>query len=72
MNQNDLQFDPYHNISEVVLKGDVQGSSTGKIILPSSMTGSPQYMINNYQDAMAICKAYRNLDIFITFTCNTN
>uniref|UniRef100_A0A6N2LWX4 Helitron helicase-like domain-containing protein n=1 Tax=Salix viminalis TaxID=40686 RepID=A0A6N2LWX4_SALVM len=38
MNQNDLWPDLYHNISEVVLKGDVQGSSTGKIILPSSVT----------------------------------
>ena len=72
MNQNDLRSDLYHNISEAVLKGDVQGSSTGKIILPSSVTGSPRYMINNYQDAMAICRAYGNPDLFITFTCNTN
>uniref|UniRef100_A0A6N2KK71 ATP-dependent DNA helicase n=1 Tax=Salix viminalis TaxID=40686 RepID=A0A6N2KK71_SALVM len=72
MNQNDLRSDLYHNISEAVLKGDVQGSSTGKIILPSSVTGSPRYMINNYQDAMAICRAYGNPDLFITLTCNTN
>ena len=54
MNQNDLWFDLYHNINEVVLKGDIQGSLIGKIILPSSVTGSLRYMINNYQDAMAI------------------
>uniref|UniRef100_A0A6N2LTF1 ATP-dependent DNA helicase n=1 Tax=Salix viminalis TaxID=40686 RepID=A0A6N2LTF1_SALVM len=42
MNQNDLRYDLYHNITEAVLKGDVQGSSTGKIILPSSVTGSPR------------------------------
>uniref|UniRef100_A0A6N2MDD8 ATP-dependent DNA helicase n=1 Tax=Salix viminalis TaxID=40686 RepID=A0A6N2MDD8_SALVM len=71
MNQNDLRSDLYQNISEAVLKGDVEGSSTGKIILPSSFTGSPRYMINNYQDAMAICRAYGNPDLFITFTCNT-
>ena len=29
-------------------------------------------MINNYQDVMAICRTYGNLDLFITFTCNTN
>jgi hypothetical protein len=29
-------------------------------------------MINNYQDAIAICRAYRNPDLFITFTCNAN
>lgn len=27
-------------------------------------------MINNYQDAMAICRQYGNPDLFITFTCN--
>uniref|UniRef100_A0A6N2M8F2 Helitron helicase-like domain-containing protein n=1 Tax=Salix viminalis TaxID=40686 RepID=A0A6N2M8F2_SALVM len=72
MNQNDLRSDLYHNISEVVPKGDAQGSSIGQIILPSSVTGSLRYKINNYQDAMAIYKAYGNLDLFITFTCNTN
>uniref|UniRef100_A0A6N2MFD4 ATP-dependent DNA helicase n=1 Tax=Salix viminalis TaxID=40686 RepID=A0A6N2MFD4_SALVM len=71
MNQNDLRSDLYQNISEAVLKGDVEGSSIGKIILPSSFTGGPRYMINNYQDAMAICRAYGNPDLFITFTCNT-
>ena len=29
-------------------------------------------MTNNYQDVMAICRTYRNPDLFITFTCNTN
>ena len=27
-------------------------------------------MIQNYQDAMAICRHYGNPDLFITFTCN--
>uniref|UniRef100_A0A6N2KDQ4 Helitron helicase-like domain-containing protein n=1 Tax=Salix viminalis TaxID=40686 RepID=A0A6N2KDQ4_SALVM len=66
MNENDLQSNLYHNISEVMLKVDVHGSSTGKIILLSYLTSSPRYMINNYQDAMG------NPDLFITFTCNTN
>jgi hypothetical protein len=29
-------------------------------------------MINNYQDAMVICRAYGNPDLFITFTCHTS
>ena len=41
-----------------------------RIILPSSYTGSPRYIIQNYQYAMAICRQYENLDLFITFTCN--
>lgn len=72
MNQNDLRTELYQGINEAVLRGDIQGSKTGKIILPSSLTGSPRYMINNYQDAMAICRAYGNPDLFITFTCNTS
>uniref|UniRef100_A0A6N2M4E8 ATP-dependent DNA helicase n=1 Tax=Salix viminalis TaxID=40686 RepID=A0A6N2M4E8_SALVM len=51
-----------------MLKGDVQGSSTGKIILPSSVTGIPRYMVNNYQDAMAICRAYEIQDLLYTCT----
>nr|XP_028954994.1 uncharacterized protein LOC114823729 [Malus domestica] len=31
---------------------------------------SVRYMINNYQDAMAICRHFGNPDLFITFTCN--
>jgi hypothetical protein len=71
-NQNDLRTELYQGINEAVLRGDVQWSTTGKIIVPSSLTGSPRYMINNYQDVMAICRTYENLDLFITFTCNTN
>jgi hypothetical protein len=71
-NQKDLRTEVYKGIHEVVLNGDVEGFSTGKIIVPSSLTGSPRYMINNYQDAMAICRAYGNPDLFITFTCNVN
>jgi hypothetical protein len=59
-------------LMKLFLEGDVQWSTTGKIIVPSSLTGSPRYMINNYQDVMAICRTYENLDLFITFTCNTN
>ena len=70
-NQSDLRSEIYKGIHEAILKGDVEGNSAGKIIVPSSLTGSPRYMINNYQDAMAICRAYGNPDLFITFTCNT-
>ncbi|GKC44045.1 ATP-dependent DNA helicase PIF1-like protein [Tanacetum coccineum] len=32
--------------------------------------GGPRYMMQNYQDAMALFRAYVNLDLFITFTSN--
>ncbi|KAL4619659.1 hypothetical protein ACB092_06G096000 [Castanea dentata] len=41
-----------------------------RIVLPSSFTRSPRYMVQNYQDAMAICRWAGYLDLFLTFTCN--
>uniref|UniRef100_A0A6N2K990 Helitron helicase-like domain-containing protein n=1 Tax=Salix viminalis TaxID=40686 RepID=A0A6N2K990_SALVM len=38
------------SIHEAILRGDVEGNAAGKIIVLSSLTGSPRYMINNYQD----------------------
>jgi hypothetical protein len=71
-NQENLRTEHYKGIHDAVTRGDIDGSTTGKIILPSSLTGSPRYMVNNYQDAMAICRCYGNPDLFITFTCNVN
>ena len=69
-NKENLRSEHYKGIHDAIARGDVNGSTTGKIILPSSLTGSPRYMINNYQDAMAIYRCYGNPDLFITFTCN--
>ncbi|KAL0319969.1 UNVERIFIED_CONTAM: hypothetical protein Sradi_5258400 [Sesamum radiatum] len=46
------------------------GSVGKRFVLPSSFTGGPRYMVQNYQDAMAICRYYGPPDIFLTFTCN--
>ncbi|KAL6577223.1 hypothetical protein OROMI_011499 [Orobanche minor] len=40
------------------------------VVLPSSYTGSPWYMIQNFQDAMTICGWAGYPDLFITLTCN--
>jgi len=43
----------------------------GKLtMLPSSFTGGRRYMIQNYHDAIAICREYGPPDFFVTFTCN--
>ena len=56
---------------DVVHRGDSDCSKVGKsIILPSSHTGGPRYRVQNYQDAMAICKWAGYPDLFLTFTCN--
>ncbi|CAA0842482.1 Unknown protein, partial [Striga hermonthica] len=70
-NQNRLRCDLYNGLAYAVLRGDTDPSSRGKrIILPSTFTGGARNMIQNYQDAMAICRWAGYPDLFITFTCN--
>ena len=53
------------------LRGDTDPITVGKqIVLPPSFTGSPRYMVQNYQDAMAISRWAGYPDLFLTFTCN--
>ncbi|XP_031090970.1 uncharacterized protein LOC115995966 [Ipomoea triloba] len=70
-NQKALRCEAYKGMSDALTRGEVDTTNQRKrIILPSSFTCGARYMIQNYQDAMAICrhKGYPNL--FITFTCN--
>ncbi|GJV77616.1 ATP-dependent DNA helicase PIF1 [Tanacetum coccineum] len=70
-NQDKLRVDLYHNLCDAVTRGDTSAVGLGKrIVLPKTFTGSPRYMMHNYQDAMALCRAYDNPDLFITFTSN--
>nr|XP_029145189.1 uncharacterized protein LOC112717234 [Arachis hypogaea] len=71
LDQEKFRCEMYKGIKEAVLTGETTPSSVGKrIILPSSFTGGPRYMIQNYQDAMAICRVVGYPDLFLTFTCN--
>ncbi|CAN1164946.1 ATP-dependent DNA helicase PIF1 [Linum perenne] len=45
-------------------------SNLGRIILPSTFTGSVRYMKQLFLDGMAICHYFGNPDLFITFTSN--
>ncbi|OMP08446.1 hypothetical protein COLO4_06468 [Corchorus olitorius] len=55
---------------DLIHQGDADVSDVGKrIILPASFIGSPRYLYQKFQDAMAICRAYGYPDLFITFTC---
>ena len=70
-NKKKLRSDLYSGLMDVVHRGDSDCSKVGKsIILPSSHTGGPRYRVQNYQDAMAICKWVGYPDLFLTFTCN--
>ncbi|XP_019163618.1 PREDICTED: uncharacterized protein LOC109159959 [Ipomoea nil] len=70
-NQKALRCEAYKGLSDAVTRGEVYPSTLGKrIILPSSFTGGARYMIQNYQDAMVICRWIGYPNLFITFTCN--
>ncbi|XP_071137070.1 uncharacterized protein [Mytilus edulis] len=52
---NDLRAELYQELNDAVHAGDVDGVTVDrKIILPSSFTGSPRNMYEQYQDAMSI------------------
>ncbi|XP_031091157.1 uncharacterized protein LOC115996159 [Ipomoea triloba] len=70
-NQKALRCEAYKGLSDALTRGEVEPSSKGKrIILPSSFTSGARYMIQNYQDVMAICRFVGYPNLFITFTCN--
>ncbi|GJQ97094.1 DNA helicase PIF1, ATP-dependent [Tanacetum coccineum] len=63
--------DLYHNVCDAVTRGDTNAAGLGqRIVLPRTFVGGPRYMMQNYQDAMALCRTYGNPDLFITFTSN--
>jgi len=69
--QKELRASMYKGLSEAVLRGDTDPTASGKrIVLPSTFVGGARYMIQNYQDAMAICGWAGYPNLFITFTCN--
>lgn len=72
-NQKVIRSEMLNGLQEAVHRGETDPSSVGRrVILPSSFTGGARYMLNNCQDAMAICKRFDYPDLFITITCNAN
>jgi Helitron helicase-like domain at N-terminus len=70
-NQDNMRSELLSGITDALDRGDLDGGLIGKkIILPSSFTGGPRYMFQNYQDAMALCRHFGMPHMFITFTCN--
>ncbi|XP_058801513.1 uncharacterized protein LOC131670146 [Phymastichus coffea] len=72
--QKELKADTYKGLSDYMQNiAEEVGGQVGKtIILPSSFTGSPRYMQQCYQDAMALVNEKGKPDIFLTMTCNSN
>ncbi|KAL7085980.1 hypothetical protein ACP275_14G310800 [Erythranthe tilingii] len=73
MHQKELRADIYKGLSEAYLRGENNSSRKGKrVILPATFINGARYMIQFYQDAMAICRWAGYPDLFVTFTCNQN
>ncbi|XP_058789684.1 uncharacterized protein LOC131663341 [Phymastichus coffea] len=72
--QKELKADTYKGLSDYMQNtAEEVGGQVGKtVILPSSFTGSPRYMQQCYQDAMALVNEKGKPDIFLTMTCNPN
>ena len=67
----ELRCETYDRLAKAAQESTPEIKKRGsKVVLPSSFTGSPRYMLQNYLDAMAMCKVYGYPDLFITFTCN--
>jgi hypothetical protein len=71
LNKKKLRADLYQGLQDAITVGDNNAAAIGqRIILPSSFTLGPCHIVQNYQDAMAICRWAGCLDAFVIFTCN--
>jgi len=71
LNQKKLCANLYQGLQDAIATGDTSAVAIGqRIILPSFFTVGPRHMVQNNQDAMAICRWADCLDAFVTFTCN--
>ncbi|KAK9053943.1 hypothetical protein SSX86_025018 [Deinandra increscens subsp. villosa] len=69
--QSNLRSETLEVIKNAKSEGQTDLSSTGqRVVLPSSFTGGARFMMQNFLDAMALCKWYGYPDLFITITCN--
>ncbi|KAI3821177.1 hypothetical protein L1987_08736 [Smallanthus sonchifolius] len=69
--QQILRCESYENLRNAQKNGNTDISNVGqRVILPSSFTGGARYMMQNYLDAMSLCKWFGYPDFFITITCN--
>ncbi|XP_076934194.1 uncharacterized protein LOC143600366 [Bidens hawaiensis] len=69
--QSELRSETYESLRNLKTAGNSDASTSGQhVILPSSFTGGSRYMMQNYLDAMCLCRCYGYPDFFLTITCN--
>jgi len=71
LNKKKLCANIYQGLQNAIATGDNNAVAIGqRIILPSFFIVGPCHMVQNYQDAMAICTWAGYPNAFVTFTCN--
>ncbi|TFK62502.1 hypothetical protein BDN72DRAFT_748331, partial [Pluteus cervinus] len=71
--QNELRASLYSGLQDAIhaADGNVDLNDLGtRFILPAKYTGSARHMQQRFQDAMAIARYFRKVDLFITMTAN--
>ncbi|KAI5892330.1 uncharacterized protein SCHCODRAFT_02477374, partial [Schizophyllum commune H4-8] len=72
-NQLLLRAELYNGVADAICSADsghINMNTVGRVILPSSHVGGPRDLQQRYQDAMALARFYRKVDLFITLTAN--
>jgi hypothetical protein len=70
--QSEIRASLYSGLADAV-DNNVDLHDIGqRFVLPSSYTGGPQYMKQCLQDALALARYHKKIDLFITVTCNPN
>ena len=73
-NQGRLRASLYSGLQDWLTSDDI-GSANDlgqRVVLPSSYIGGPRHQQQRYQDAMAIARFFKHIDLFITMTANPN
>jgi hypothetical protein len=71
LNQKKLRVDFYQGLQDAIATNHSSDAAIKqRIILSNSFIVGPRHMVQNYQDAMAICTWACCLDAFVTFTWN--
>ena len=70
-NQTQLRVEGYRGLMDHIENERNEVLDPGRVVvLPSSFSGGPRAMQQNYQDAMALVTTFGKPDLFITFMCN--
>jgi hypothetical protein len=64
-NQAQLRADCYNGLQDAIEHDEAHMAGV-RIILPSSFTGGPRYMMELYQDAMAMVRKFGKPSYFLT------